>query len=342
MLKIFLFSSLLFLHQYAFTQTAEIKNLIFEGGGVRGIAYCGVIKELEKANKISTIEKVGGTSAGAITALLLSLGYNSAEIENIIYSTRIKSFNDGRLFFVGGMLRMTKRYGWYRGEKFSKWLSEIIKKKTGNSEITFSEMGKLGFKDLYITGTCLNKQNLIIFSKKNYPNMKIKDAVRISMSIPLYFTAVFIDSSGTIFKKHRKDKTLDVVVDGGIIGNYPIFMFDSVYKDSTNKIIRIHNWHTLGIRLDTEEQILVDKKGNNNLATLDVTNLNEYLTSFYNLIIEKLNRTELSVDDWKRTISVSTVGISPRIKRLPKIQKDSLVNSGTKAALEYLNSGRTK
>ena len=75
---------------------------------------------------------------------------------------------------------------------------------------------------------------------------------------------------------------------------------------------------------------------------MEVTNLNEYLTSFYNLIIEKLNRVELSPDDWKRTISVSTVGISPRIKRLPKIQKDSLVNSGTKAALEYLNSGRTK
>ena len=149
MLKIFLFSSLLFLHQYAFTQTAEIKNLIFEGGGVRGIAYCGVIKELEKANKISTIENVGGTSAGAITALLLSLGYNSAEIENIIYSTRIKSFNDGKLFFVGGMLRMTKSYGWYRGEKFSKWLSEIIKKKQEILKLHFLKWENWGLK-IYI------------------------------------------------------------------------------------------------------------------------------------------------------------------------------------------------
>ena len=47
-----------------------IKNLVFEGAGVRGIAYAGAIMELENNKLISQIEKVGGTSAGAITAMM--------------------------------------------------------------------------------------------------------------------------------------------------------------------------------------------------------------------------------------------------------------------------------
>ncbi len=50
-----------------------IKNLVFEGAGVRGIAYAGAIKTLENKDLMDSIQKVGGTSAGAITAMLVSL-----------------------------------------------------------------------------------------------------------------------------------------------------------------------------------------------------------------------------------------------------------------------------
>jgi len=70
-----------------------IKNLVFEGAGVRGIAYAGAIKELENNKLISQIEKVGGTSAGAITAMMLALGYSSDEIGEIISQTKLNKFN---------------------------------------------------------------------------------------------------------------------------------------------------------------------------------------------------------------------------------------------------------
>jgi len=49
------------------------KNLVFEGGGIRGLAYAGTIKVLEEKNILSQVEKTAGTSAGAIAALLISL-----------------------------------------------------------------------------------------------------------------------------------------------------------------------------------------------------------------------------------------------------------------------------
>jgi len=43
-----------------------IKNLALKGGGVKGVAYVGAIKELDKANLYNGIERVSGTSAGAL------------------------------------------------------------------------------------------------------------------------------------------------------------------------------------------------------------------------------------------------------------------------------------
>ena len=50
----------------------RFRNLVFEGGGVKGVAYVGALNELHKRGILDSIERVGGTSAGAINAVLLS------------------------------------------------------------------------------------------------------------------------------------------------------------------------------------------------------------------------------------------------------------------------------
>ena len=44
----------------------SLKNLVFEGGGMRGISYAGALAELEQRGLLTELEKVGGTSVGAI------------------------------------------------------------------------------------------------------------------------------------------------------------------------------------------------------------------------------------------------------------------------------------
>src|SRR5215831_14142091 len=98
-----------------------IKNLVFEAAGIRGIAYCGALKEMESKKLMSNIERVAGTSSGAIMALAVSLGYSGQEIETLIGQTNFKKFNDGRYLFAGGINRVKKYYGWYRGKQLEKW-----------------------------------------------------------------------------------------------------------------------------------------------------------------------------------------------------------------------------
>jgi NTE family protein len=308
---------------------SQVENLVFEGAGIKGVAYSGVIKEFERTGAILNIKRVCGTSAGAITSLMVSIGYSSSEIYQIISETKFQKFNDGQFIFLGGFARLSKRFGWYKGKAFTKWLEEIIERKTGNKDITFEQLKQSGFKELYVTSTCLNKQKLVVFSHETYPKMKVKDAVRISMSIPLYFEAVFIDSLGKVYEHPKNLQGLDIMVDGGIIGNYPIFVFDSIINGT-----RIPNVKTIGVRIDTDNQIENDLK-NQSLAPMEIFNFSDFMKAFYLIVIENLNRNTLITEDWDRTISVSSVGIGPKIKRLSQEQKTALMESGERYTLDF-------
>lgn len=319
-----------------FAQNKMYENLVFEGGGVRGIAYSGVLTQLENVGILKNIKNVGGTSAGAITALMVSLGYSAQEIYKIIPETKFGKFNDGQYIFVGGITRLVTNYGWYKGDEFNKWLEKIIVAKTQNADITFEELAIKGFKKLYVTATCMNKQKLMILSAETYPKMKIKDAVRISMSIPLYFEAVFIDSLGKVYDKPISNMNLDVMIDGGLLGNFPIFMFDSVVVDSQNNKKRIPNFKTIGVRIDTDLQIINDSL-NKELVPFEINKFEHFIAAFYNIVIENLNRNTLIPEDWQRTISISSAGIDPKIKKLSRAQKDKLVASGLNYTQRFLS-----
>jgi NTE family protein len=300
------------------------ENIVFEGAGIRGLAYSGVIAELEARGVLKNVKRVAGTSAGAITAMMLCLDYNADEIANVIQQTRFQKFNSGRFFFLGGMHRMNRYFGWYRGRRFEQWLDALIKAKTGNANITFAGLKEQGYKDLFVTGTDLTLQKAVLFSHETFPQMRIRDAVRISMSIPLYFEAVFLKNDGTVVSHPKHKKDLHVLVDGGFVANFPIRVFDSTrYTDTASVNKFAINNRTIGIRIDSEAQRQADSTGAG-LVPLPVTTLKQYITAFYTMVLENLNRQPLTQEDWRRTVSVSDGGIGPRIKRLQKKEADLL------------------
>lgn len=326
----------IFTLRVGFLAQSEIKNLVFEGAGIRGLAYAGALEVLEEKDLIKNIENVGGTSAGAITALMISLGYTSSEVNTIISSTDFGDFNDGEFLFVGGLYRIKNNFGWYKTDKFEDWLGEIIEAKSVNKNITFEGLSNQGFKNLYVTATCLNKQKVLVFSKDSYPKMKVLDAVKISMSVPIYFEVVFIDSLGTIHERTEDISNLDLVMDGGVIGNFPIDIFDRDTVVSEGKSVRIPNPNTLGFRIDSEEQIKYDEV-NQELSPIEIGDIQDYMIAMYILVIENLNRNQLEGFDWDRTVSIGDADIGPKVKTLSKTQKEALLESGRKNTIDFFN-----
>ncbi len=200
-----------------------ITNLVFEGGGVKGVAYCGALHELESQGILGGVTSVAGTSAGAITAALVAAGYSSKDLTDAMLDLDFRSFEDGEL---EGPIRVVEHYGWYRGRAFLEWMRGQITLKLGSPDATFEDLTSARHVDLRVVATNLSTRSAQIFSVATTPTVPVAEAVRMSMSIPLFFAAVTYNGA--------------VHVDGGAVWNYPIEMFDEPTVSAA----------TIGFRLD--------------------------------------------------------------------------------------------
>lgn len=234
------------------------KNLVFSGGGILGIAYLGTLDYLYKINLIPQINRVAGTSAGAITACLTSFNLSFNQLKEIsnsldyakvpgkddisddsrfpsrLFPTAIKAQLDSLFGNVDCVYRLITQFGWYSSSYFYEWLKEQIANQFNATlkqpPYTFSDFkntdvhkNKVPFKDLYIVGTDTSKGTSIIFSFESTPHMEVAEAIRISMSVPLLFEAI----KSTPFLTSSVDSP-GVYVDGGLLYNYPINIFDDI------------------------------------------------------------------------------------------------------------------
>jgi NTE family protein len=320
------------------------RNLVMEGGGIRGIAYGGALAELEKQGVLAGIRRVGGTSAGAIQAALLAVGYSPAEIIAVVNDMPVQRLNDGRLIFFGGSTRLLKQYGWYRGDQFTRFMGELVARKTGSPDLTLAQLHALAAqgkaRDLYTTGTNLTRQCVQVFSYETHPDMRVADAVRISMSIPLYFRAVLLDAQGHVVRQPAKGQLVEVLVDGGLLANYPVDLFDKPrYLPAALAAANqpALNPETLGLRLDRPEQIAYDTlaDGRRQLAPYTITGFGSYVGALYNVALENLNPARPA--DWPRTVSINTMGFAPKVKRISVAQKQQLMDSGQLGVQQFLS-----
>ncbi len=309
----------------------NFKNLVFEGGGIKGIAYAGAMQVLEEKGILKNIERVAGSSVGAITASILSIGYTAQEISELLKKTDFADFKDDSFFIPFNIIRFYKRFGWFKGDKLKKWLQEVFKKKSAEN-ITFRQLYELKenqgglIKELYLTGTNLNNKTEIIMSKKNTPDMKIIDAVRISASIPLFFQAV--------------EQNKQFFIDGGLYYNYPIDIFDKPeyleeYKNlEKNSEEKIYNKETIGLRVDSQEEIsTIENPGYQE----EVKNLKGFVETLIVGFIDNANKKHLDEKDWHRTIYINCGKIKATQFSLKDEQKEDLIKKGKDSALQYFD-----
>jgi len=342
MKKIVLLSVYLIAFLISHAQTVRYRNLVMEGAGVKGFAYAGALQVLDSIGVLKDIQRVAGTSVGAIQGALLAVGYSSNEIIELTAHIPLKRFNDGGWMLAGGISRLRNQFGWYKGEKIAKWMEELIAAKTGNGHITFSELHALnnekGYKDLYITGTDLTYQTLRVFSYENYPDMRICDAVRISLSIPLYYRAVLMDDSGRIYKRQgNPQQQLHVMVDGGVLSNYPIFLFDSaryVNNIYTEVKTRFENPETLGLMMEMPEQIQYNRQ-QPGVYPFTIYTMNDYLRALYHTLIDKANPEATHPGSMRRTITINSMNLSGRVRKLPKKTIMALVENGREGTRRF-------
>jgi NTE family protein len=325
-------------------------NLVFEGGGVKGIAYVGAMEEIERRGILSGIQRVAGTSAGAINAILVGLGYTTEETKQVLWDMDFNKFMDASGGFIGNSIRLIRSFGWFKGDFCRDWIGELVKAKTGDANCTFAaaeEMKKArGFKSMYFMTTNISTRFSEVFSAEKTPDVPLADAVRFSMSIPFFFAA------------KRYGSRQDVYVDGGVLDNYPVKIFDRMryvtaanrarstkYYDAINReFLEKHpqsspyayNKETLGFRLDSKDEISLFRDQNEPVAQ-EVSGLFGFIKNIAFTYLDAQDNAHLHSDDWQRTIYIDTLGVGTTDFKITDAKKEALLISGRNGTQAYFD-----
>ncbi len=326
------------------------KNLVFRGGGMKGTAYTGALEVLHEKGILNNIERVAGSSAGAITATLVSFNLPFSETLKLIESLEFKlvpqqhsefrenekdwlpNFISKEIIKITGDLeafqRLMTKYGWYSTEYFNRWMRNVIAKNCdGNADATFADFRKLGFKDLHIVTANVSKLEVAIFSAENTPDFPVADAVRMSISIPLFFEVMRYD--GNVIGKG------DYYVDGGVLMNYPLHIFDRPeYGEKNIWYENGINWETLGFYLYTNAELISESK--------KIESFRDFISHLYESYNINLQMAEIehNPNDQKRSVKINTIGISSTDFHLSKKDQKflDLIEEGRQATLDYLEN----
>jgi NTE family protein len=230
MYRIVFFIILFFSCLNSFSQDTVKKpkiGLVLSGGGAKGLAHIGVLNVLEDAG--IKLDYIGGTSMGAVIGGLYAMGYNAKQIDSIIDVTNFSNvIND----FIP---RSSKNFYEKRNDelyaltlpfnKFSIGTPEALSKGMYNfnmlSRLTLPVRHVRDFKTLSIPFLCVGT-NIAIGEQVVFDKGILAQAITGSSSLPSVFSPVIIDDN--------------LIVDGGVINNYPI---DEVRKMGADIIIGV-------------------------------------------------------------------------------------------------------
>lgn len=206
---------------------------VFEGGGVLGTAFLGAARCCDELG--IRWKGLAGTSAGAITAATLAADVPIADLEEKLGGLDYQVFLSQKTSWLIrdldpthdldepawmlANLQIAGELGQYRTQPFRDWLAAVL-----------AQYGKQSFTDIaaaapdrrlkvVVSDLTLGQMRVLPDDLGDYPlpgapgDFAVAEAARLSMSIPLFFEPGSLGGS--------------VIVDGGILSNFPLWIFDA-------------------------------------------------------------------------------------------------------------------
>ncbi|GAB6137208.1 patatin-like phospholipase family protein [Halanaerobaculum tunisiense] len=261
-------------------------NLSLSGGGVKGIAQLGGLKAIEEAG--IEIVSVAGSSAGAIIAALYGAGYTCNNLKQVIFDQDLTYFKDDL-----SLVRLIRQFGLYKGDAFLNWMKEKLAAKGVR---TFSDLDK----EVKIIATDATYRKAKVFSQQTSPCLSVAKAVRMAMSIPIFYTPCSYQTNS--------------YVDGGVMNNLPLQTFVSSQRP------------TLGL-------LLVDKESNQPVV---IDNVLDYLTNLVEMVMTVNEVRQIELTD-AYVIPIQIVDINVIDFSLSQAEKEQLYKLGYQQVREELS-----
>lgn len=206
---------------------AQRVGLVLSGGGAKGLAHVGVLKQLE-ANGIP-IDYIVGNSMGAVVGAMYAAGYSPRDIEQIVLSEEFQNWANGKAlpdktfnFLTAEPSPSSLRLGLAIDSTFKANISpNLVNDLNLNFALTrllapAGAAAKYNFDNLFVPYRCLATE---VFTRQEVVQKSgsLSDAVRNSMAYPLAF---------------RPIRNLDgrYLFDGAVLNNFPTNVMKKDFK----------------------------------------------------------------------------------------------------------------
>lgn len=209
-----------------------IDTLCLGGGGIKALSYLGALDYLEEKEYIHVdkIKTFSGTSAGSIVSFLFNIGYSVKELIDFSLQFDFTKFEPdiNCNIFLG-------QYGIDTGDKIMTAIKTFLEDKYQIDDISFTELYNKTNIELNIVTTNYTLSKCEIFNYINTPDVSVLLAIRMSISIPFFYTPVEYNNC--------------YYVDGGLTKNFPLIDFEpdrslglTIINKNENKLNSIQNY----------------------------------------------------------------------------------------------------
>lgn len=278
------------------------KYLILSGGGVKVVSIVGAIKALEARGLLTNLKDVSGVSAGAWLAFMVSAGLSIQTLESLVLGFE---FSHIRNLNPEALMSFPETLGLDDGTNLIKFLESIFRVAIKISPtVTFAEFNALNLSKIKFRcwATDLKEFTTCEFSLEETPNVRIIDALRASMALPLYFTPVIHPSSGNLLS------------DGGIQGSLPIHALTEEERDNC-----------IGIGFSEESE----KKNPSDLMS--------FMSALFSCLIH--SRHEAILSKWYSSIiKIPIYNTASWDFEISREQRVALVKNGYDAGLQWISN----
>lgn len=288
-------------------------DAVFSGGGVKSFAFLGALQSMKL--KGLEIERVAGTSAGAIVAGLLAANYSLKELKDTINSLNLEALSDPPL--ISKVIPFSKwfylyfKMGIYKGDRFEEWLYNRLAVK---NVYTFRDI-KPGYLRIVVSDLSLGKlvvipddlERIYGIDPDHFP---IARAIRMSAGYPYFFMPM---------KMSGKAAVKSIIVDGGLLSNYPLWIFDRPDERNLRPV--------LGVKLSGDVSITDPKK---------ITNVVDMSQALFTTMKQAHDVRYITTTHQKNTIFIPIKHVEAINFNIDEKTKERLIALGEKSAEEFL------
>ncbi len=265
---------------------------ILSGGGTRLPCHVGILHALEDMQLV--YRHIVGVSGGSVVAALAAAGWDNKRMLDLSLGT------DYRQFRGYSLLSLLRTGGLCNGDRFEQWIDELLEGRR------FADMGM----DLHVLATDIDGGGPVLFNRQTSPDLKVSQAVRYSMSIPLMFS----------FKTHENH----IMTDGVILAE------DALHRDWSGEGTPVVCFRLRGhVRRSS-------------VKARSLLPLFTYIQLLVQTFMNAVSREYVQAEHWHNTVVIDTGDVSAVDFALPVEMRQELYEVGYKTAREVLSRKLTQ